>query len=151
MDFPVFHLDFLGNRLLIAMIAIIHVIMSHTMAVGGIPLITFLEWKGYKTNDPRWSKLAYKILFVFFLFTTSLGAMTGVWIWFSTSLVNPSAIGSLIRVFFWAWFVEWGAFVTEVVLILCYYLTWKKWEKNNKLRHVKLGLYLSIASWVSGI
>lgn len=150
MDFPVFHLDFLGNRLLIAIIAITHVIMSHTMAVGGIPLITFLEWKSYKTKDPRWSKLAYKILFVFFLFTTSLGAMTGVGIWFSTSLVNPTAIGSLIRVFFWAWFVEWGAFVTEVVLILCYYLTWKKWDNDkDKLKHIKLGLYLSIASWIT--
>nr|BDT29272.1 cytochrome c [Bacteriovorax sp. HI3] len=150
MDFPIFHLDFLGNRLLIAIIAIIHVIMSHTMAVGGIPLITFLEWKSYKTKDKRWSELAYRILFVFFLFTTSLGAMTGVGIWFSTSLVNPSAIGSLIRVFFWAWYVEWWAFVSEVVLILCYYLTWKKWDNpQNKLRHIKLGLYLSIASWIT--
>jgi hypothetical protein len=40
MDFPVFHLDFLGNRMLIAVIAITHVVMSHTMAVGGIPLVT---------------------------------------------------------------------------------------------------------------
>lgn len=151
MDFPVFHLDFLGNRLLIAIIAIIHVIMSHTMAVGGIPLITFLEWKSYKTKDRRWANLAYKILFVFFLFTTSLGAMTGVGIWFSTSLVNPTAIGSLIRVFFWAWYVEWWAFVTEVVLILCYYLTWKKWShsEENRKRHLKLGIYLSIASWIT--
>ncbi len=149
MDFPVFHLDLLGNRMLIAVIAIIHVIMSHTMAVGGIPLITYLEWRGVKENDERWRQLAFRILFVFFIFTTSFGAMTGVGIWFSTSLVNPTAIGSLIRVFFWAWFIEWGAFVTEVILILCYYLTWKKWGATQKERHLKLGIWLSIASWIT--
>lgn len=149
MDFPVFHLDLLGNRMLIAIIAILHVIMSHTMAVGGIPLITYLEWKGYKTGDKRWDELAFKILFVFFIFTTTIGAMTGVGIWFSTSLVNPTAIGSLIRVFFWAWFAEWLVFVTEVVLILFYYLTWKKWTGKDKLKHIKLGLALSIASWIT--
>ncbi len=149
MDFPVFHLDILGNRMLIAIIAIIHVIMSHTMAVGGIPLITYLEWKSVKENDPRWRNLARKILFIFFIFTTSFGAMTGVGIWLSTSLVNPAAIGSLIRVFFWAWFVEWGAFVTEVVLILCYYLTWKKWGEENREKHLRLGIWLSIASWIT--
>ena len=149
MDFPVFHLDLLGNRMLIAVIAILHVIMSHTMAVGGIPLVTYLEWEGHKENDERWPRLAFRILFIFFLFTTSFGAMTGVGIWFSTSLVNPTAIGSLIRVFFWAWFIEWGAFVTEVVLILCYYLTWKKWGHTQKERHLKLGLWLSVASWIT--
>ena len=35
MDFPIFHLDFIGNRLLVAIIAILHTLINHPMAVGG--------------------------------------------------------------------------------------------------------------------
>ncbi|MCX5581654.1 c-type cytochrome [Kaistia terrae] len=152
MDFPVFHLDFLGNRYLIAGIAILHVLINHGLAVGMMPLIAAMEWYGHKKQDPRWDKLAYKILFVCFLITTTVGALTGVGIWFSVSLVNPYSIASLIRVFFWAWFTEWLVFVTEVCLILAYTLTWKKWTAQgpeSKKRHIRLGFALAFASWVT--
>jgi len=147
MDFPIFHLDLLGNRLLIALIATLHVVISHSLAVGGIPLVAIMERKGLK--DPRWDQIAKKTLFVFFVITTTVGAMTGVGIWFSSSLVNPTAIGSLIRVFFWAWFVEWFVFVTEVILILYYYLTWDKWTGERKQAHVRLGFNLALFSWIT--
>lgn len=37
MDFPMFHLDWLNDRFLIAVIAIIHVMINHGLAVGFIP------------------------------------------------------------------------------------------------------------------
>jgi len=149
MDLPVFHIDFLNNRMLIAIIAVLHVIINHGMAVGGIPLVAYLERRGVKTGDDSWDALAFRILSFFFIITTTVGALTGVGIWLSASLVNPYAIGSLIRVFFWTWFTEWFVFVTEVVLILAYYLTWKKWVGERKRAHVKLGTVLSVASWVT--
>jgi hypothetical protein len=149
MDLPVFHLDFLNNRLLIAIIAILHVVINHGMAVGGIPLVVYLERRGVRTNDPSWDALAYRILRAFFIVTTTVGALTGVGIWLSASLVNPYAIGSLIRVFFWTWFTEWLVFVTEVVLILAYYLTWKTWNGPRKAAHVRLGTRLALASWAT--
>ncbi len=149
MDLPVFHLDFLNNRMLIAIIAVLHVVVNHGMAVGGMPLVAYLERRGVRRGDPRWDGLALRLLTVFFIITTTVGALTGVGIWLSASLVNPYAIGSLIRVFFWTWFTEWLVFVTEVVLILFYYLTWTKWTGDRKRAHVKLGLGLSIASWVT--
>jgi mono/diheme cytochrome c family protein len=149
MEFPIFHLDLIGNRLLIAVIAIIHAIISHSMAVGGIPLIAWLEWKGFKRADLGWGDVTKKILFFFFVITTSVGAMTGVGIWLSASLINPVAIGSLLRVFFWTWFVEWIVFVTEVVLILFYYLTWDRWVSALKRKHVKLGAVLAVSSWIT--
>lgn len=149
MDLPVFHLDFLNNRMLIAIIAILHVVINHGMAVGGIPLVAFLERRGVKTGDESWDGLAYRILSFFFIITTTVGALTGVGIWLSASLVNPYAIGSLIRVFFWTWFTEWIVFVTEVILILAYYLTWKKWVGDRKRAHVRLGTVLSVASWIT--
>lgn len=151
MDFPIFHLDFLNNRFLIAIIAVLHVLINHPLAVGGIPLVVLLERKGTKVSAHEaklWDNLAFRILFVFFIITTTIGAMTGVGIWLSASLVNPPAIGSLIRVFFWAWFVEWIVFVTEVALILYYFLTWRK-RSQDKAQHVRLGVILAVASWVT--
>jgi len=148
MDFPVFHLDFLGNRMLIALIAVFHVFINHSLAVGAMPLVTAMEFWGYRRGDERWDKLAYRILAVCFVITTTLGALTGVGIWLSTSLVNPYAIGSLIRVFFWAWFVEWLVFVAEVVFIMIYYLTWKRMQER-KAAHIAVGAVLSFFSWVT--
>jgi mono/diheme cytochrome c family protein len=150
MDFPVFHLDFFGNRLLIAAIASVHVLINHMLAVGAIPLIAWLEWRGLRTGDERWDRLAYRLLVVCFIVTTSLGALTGVGIWLSTSLVNPHAIGSLIRVFFWAWFFEWTVFVAEVVLIILYTLSWPTaWARRHKRLHLGLGVLLAINSWLT--
>jgi hypothetical protein len=148
MDFPVFHLDFLGNRMLIAMIAVLHVMINHSLAVGAMPLVAALEWWGHRKGDERWDRLAYRILTVSFVITTTVGALTGVGIWLSTSLVNPYAIGSLIRVFFWAWFAEWLVFVIEVVAIMAYYLTWKM-MKDRKRAHIVLGAGLAFASWIT--
>ncbi len=98
-----------------------------------MPLVTFLEWWGHRRGDQRWDTLAYRILTVCFVVTTTLGALTGVGIWLSTSLVNPYAIGSPIRVFFWAWFIEWIVFVVEVVCIMAYYLSWKRMRDRKTL------------------
>lgn len=148
MDFPLFHLDFFGNRLLIAVIAIVHVFHSHPLAVGAIPLVTGLEWWGWRNDSRRIDDLARRILFVCFVLTTSVGALTGVGIWLSTALVNPAAIGSLLRVFFWAWFTEWIVFVAEVALILVYFLTWKRMERR-KGAHVAIGAALAVFSWLT--
>lgn len=151
MDFPIFHLDFMGNRMLIAVIAILHVIINHSLAVGLAPLVTYMEYIGWKNKDQEMDNLARKIMFVAFVITTSLGAMTGVGIWLSASLVSPASIASLIRVFFWAWFVEWIVFVTEVVLILLYFLSWKKSfdSEEKKKKHIQFGVALSIFSWIT--
>lgn len=157
MDFPLFHLDFLGNRMMVAIIAIIHVIINHALAVGFIPLITLMEYRGLVARKLgyshwlKWDNLAHRVMFVGFIITTSVGALTGVGIWFSTSLANPASIGSLIRIFYFAWFAEWVVFMLEVMFILWYFLSWKNSNKNlnTKLRHVRFGLALSIFSWLT--
>jgi len=150
MDFPMFFLDFFGNRLLIAAIASLHVFINHALAVGAYPLVFLIEWRGWLKGDADWDRLAYKITFVLFVVTTSIGAMTGVGIWFTTALIAPFGIGSLLRVFFWAWFTEWLVFISEVVLILIYFLTWKRWQTGNlKKLHLGLGAFLSVFSWLT--
>lgn len=149
MDFPFFEFDFYGNRLLIAVVAILHVMINHPLAIGGALLVARMEAKGIKTGDTRWDDLARRILFFCFIITTTVGALTGVGIWLATALVNPDAIGSLLRVFFWAWFIEWLVFITEVGLILGYMLTWKTWVGERKAKHLQLGYGLAAFSFIT--
>ena len=149
MDFPVFHIDFFGSRMLIAVIAVVHVIVNHSLAVGAAPLVTLLEWRAFRQRSEDWDQLAHRILRVCFIVTTSVGALTGVGIWFSAALINPAAIGSLIRVFFMAWLIEWVVFVIEVCLILAYYLSWNTWGRKHKRAHIVLGGALSLFSWLT--
>lgn len=157
MDFPLFHLDFAGSRMMVAVIAIIHVLINHALAVGFIPLVTLMEFRGYQKKKLNveegvaWDNMAYRLIFIAFIITTSLGALTGVGIWFSASLANPVAIGSLIRVFYFMWFAEWIVFVLEVVFIMIYFLTWKKANESpkQKRRHILFGAGLSIFTWLT--
>lgn len=151
MDFPIFHIDFIGDRLLIAIDAVLHVIINHAFAIGALPVIALFEYQGIATGNRKWDQLAYRLLKIVFILTTTVGALTGVGIWFSAALVNPAAIGSLIRVFFWGWFVEWLVFVTEVSLILIYFLSWEKAGKTlrTKRRHWRLGVFLAAFSWLT--
>ena len=101
-----FHLDWLNNRMLIAIIGILHVIINHGLAVGFMPFVTWLEQRGVSRSgknqitDMKWDTMVYKIMKVAFIITATIGAMTGVGIWFSVALVRLSSIGSLIRVFY---------------------------------------------------
>ncbi len=157
MDFPLFHLDWLNNRFLIAVIALLHVFINHGIAVGFIPLVAWFEQKGIRRGgagrafDAEWDDLVYRMMKVGFIITTTIGALTGVGIWFSAALISPASIGSLIRVFYFAWFLEWLVFVTEVVLILIYFLSWKKANAflSSKLRHNRFGWYLALFSWIT--
>lgn len=150
MDFPVFHVEWVGNRLLVAVTAIVHVLINHPVAVGAYPLVTLLEWWGHRRQEPAWDALAYRIVFIIFIITTTVGALSGVGIWLATSIVAPFAIGSLLRIFFWGWFAEWCVFISEVVLIMAYYLTWQRFAAPRLKRlHLAIGVALSAFSWLT--
>lgn len=136
--------------MIIGLIASIHVLINHPLAVGAYPILTFMEWWAHKHNRPDIDRLAYRITFVVFLVTTTIGAMTGVGIWLSTSLFAPFGIGSLLRVFFFGWFAEWLVFISEVCLIMWWFLSWKKADTpEKKRRHIRIGVALSIMSWIT--
>jgi hypothetical protein len=151
MDFPSYYLDHIaGGRLVIGIIACIHVLINHPLAVGAYPILAYMEWWAHKNKRPDIDELARKITFVVFIVTTTVGAMTGVGIWLSTSLFAPFGIGSLLRVFFFGWFAEWGVFIAEVVLIMWWMLSWKKADTpEKKKKHIKIGIALSIMSWIT--
>lgn len=146
MEWPIFQMPLIGNRLLVAIIGVIHVCITHGMAVGGSYFVVSLHYKSIRENNARLGELAFRVLRVFFIITTSIGALTGVGIWFVTAIVSPASIGSLLHIFFWVWFTEWLIFVTEVVLIMFYYLGW---EKYGSKKSFKIGMAYVIVSWLT--
>ena len=109
MQFPVFQIPYLGAGMSIALDAVIHVIISHGIAIGLGAIVVFCEYIGWKKNSPQWDALGKKLLSFTVIVTTTVGALTGVGIWFVTSVIEPRGIGSLLRIFFWPWFMNGGS------------------------------------------
>jgi mono/diheme cytochrome c family protein len=149
-DYPIFEMPLLGHRMLFAFDAIVHVLVSHGAAVGGSIIVVLLEWLAIKRNDPKLDELAYRLLFVFFVVATSVGALTGIGIWIHANIIDPPAIGTLLRVFFWKWFVEWIVFNIELVFLLIWFLTWKTWREGARKRlHFRMGFIYAVSSWLT--
>ncbi len=149
MNFPTIDFGWLGNGNLIGMMAVLHVMINHAVAIGGCVLMVSIEYTAYKQNNAALEAYARWLSKWILIITTTFGAMTGVGIWFTTTVILPDAIGSLLRIFHWAWFTEWLVFVSEVVLLLTYFYTWDKWSGVNKKRHIQTGMALCIMSWLT--
>lgn len=149
MNFPTIDFGFLGNGNLIGMMAVLHVMINHAVAIGGSVLMVSIEHRASKDGNPALDAYARRLCKWILIITTTVGAMTGVGIWFTTTVILPDAIGALLRIFHWAWFAEWLVFVSEVILLLAYYYTWYKWSGARKAKHLRVGVALCIMSWLT--
>ncbi|MFZ2266806.1 MAG: c-type cytochrome [Azonexus sp.] len=149
-DFPIFAMPLFGHRFIFAFDAIVHVFVSHA-AVGGSIVLALAQYFAIKNNDRKFDELTYKILFTLFILATAVGALTGIGIWVHVNIINPAAIGALLRVFFWKWFVEWIVFNIEMILLLMFFLTWKSKPIGTpaKAGHFKLVVGYAVASWLT--
>lgn len=150
-DFPIFEMPVIGQRMLMAINAIIHVFVSHGGAVGGSVVLALVAWWTNKKNDLAAYNVVYRLLMVFFIISTSVGALTGIGMWIHANIISPNAIGGLIRVFFWKWFTEWIVFNFEVILLLVWFMTWKKnaATPEGRRKSVKIGTWYAVSSWIT--
>jgi mono/diheme cytochrome c family protein len=126
MNYPVWDVAF-GAGLLIALVAILHVFVSH-FAVGGGLFLVLTERKARRSNDAAllgWLKSHTKF---FVLVTVVFGAVSGVGIWFTIGLINPVATSNLIHAYVWGWAIEWVFFFLEITAALLYLYGWDKLE-----------------------
>jgi len=126
MTFPILHIPFLGDGMAIALDAVLHVLISHGLAIGLVTMAVLLQTLTALGRGAFWAQAGRSLLGPTVVITTSVGAVTGVGIWFITGALAPEGIGSLIHLFFWPWFIEWGAFTAEVVFLLIYYFLWDR-------------------------
>ncbi len=126
MNYPVWDVAF-GAGLLIAIVAIVHVFISH-FAVGGGLFLVVTEIKARRSQDAallNWLKQHTRF---FVLVTVVLGVVTGVGIWFTIGLIAPTATSDLIHIYVWGWAIEWVFFFIEITAALFYMYGWDKLE-----------------------
>ncbi|MBN1388186.1 MAG: cytochrome ubiquinol oxidase subunit I [Bacteroidales bacterium] len=145
MNYPVWYLPDTGGSLLIAIIAIIHVVIAH-LAVGGGLFLVLTEIKSYRTGNNELLKYVRSHTWFFLLLTMVAGGVTGVGIWFIISLVNPAGTSLLIHEFVFGWAIEWVFFIAEIVALLIYHYRWDKMSRRN---HLISGWLYFIFAWLS--
>jgi mono/diheme cytochrome c family protein len=143
MNYPIW--DVPASGLLIAAVAVLHVFISH-FAVGGGLFLVLLESRAYRTEDPALLQFVRAHTRFFVLLTLVLGAVTGVGIWFTISLVHPQATSTLIQIFVWVWAVEWVFFLTEITAAMVYYYGWDRLSRRN---HLIVGWIYFGTAWLS--
>ncbi len=150
MQYPNFQVPYLGNGMAIPLDAVLHVLISHGVAIGVFALIVWSEYRGYRKRSEAWNNFAGDLLKVVIIVITSVGAITGVGIWFFIATLEPRGTGALLRIFFWPWFIEWFVFTAEVIVLLVYYFTWDRWTGPRKKRHILLGVGYTLLAIISG-
>ncbi|MEE4116486.1 MAG: cytochrome ubiquinol oxidase subunit I [Marinilabiliaceae bacterium] len=145
MNYPIWYIPESGGSLLIAVIAILHVVISH-LAVGGGLFLVLTERKAYMENDNALLGYVKSHTWFFLLLTMVFGGVSGVGIWFIIALVNPAATSILIHEFVFGWAIEWVFFIGEIVALLIYHYRWEKMSRKN---HMIAGWLYFIFAWLS--
>jgi cytochrome bd-type quinol oxidase subunit 1 len=145
MNYPIWDVPLIGGGMVIAIIAIVHVFVSH-FAIGGGLYLVLTERTARKTGDAALLQFAKDHTRFFILVVLVLGAVTGVGIWWSIALVNPEATSTLIHVFVWVWATEWVFFFVELTAAMLYYYGWDKMDARS---HMAIGWIYAVSAWCS--
>ena len=145
MNYPIWYLPEIGGGTLIALIAILHVFVSHFAVGGGLYLI-YAEKKGLRENSQSILDFTKRHAKFFLLITMVFGSITGVGIWFIIALVNPAATSYLIHNFVFGWAAEWVFFTVEIAAAFVFYYMFGKMDWKS---HLQVGWLYFIAAWMS--
>lgn len=131
--------------ILMALVAVIHVFVSH-FAIGGGLYLVLAEISARRNNDTERLGFLQRLSKFFVLVTVVFGALTGVGIWFIIGLLNPAGTEVLIHNFVWGWAIEWTFFMIEICAAILYFYGWKTMSARN---HLIIGWIYFIAAWLS--
>jgi mono/diheme cytochrome c family protein len=145
MNYPVWFVPTFGGGLLIALVAIVHVFVSH-FAVGGGLYLVMAERKAIQEKSQAIMDFVKKHTKFFMLLTMVFGGLTGVAIWFVISLIHPAATSLLIHTFVFGWAAEWVFFLVEIVALFVYFYTFGKMDDRT---HQTIGWIYFGAAWMS--
>mgnify|MGYP001004224545 CR=1 FL=1 len=145
MNYPVWYVPTVGGGILIALVAIVHVFVSH-FAVGGGLYLVMAERKAIREKSADIMAFVKKHTKFFMLLTMVFGGLTGVAIWFVISLIHPAATSLLIHTFVFGWATEWVFFLVEIVALFVYFYTFGKMDDRT---HQTIGWIYFGAAWMS--
>lgn len=144
MNYPFWDVPF-GYGVLMAVIAVLHVFVSH-FAIGGGLFLVVTEHRAVRAGDTATLAFLQRLSRFFVLASLVFGALTGVGIWFIIGLLNPTATEALIHNFVWGWAIEWTFFVIEIAAAIFYYYGWKRLAPRE---HLIIGWIYFVAAWLS--
>ena len=145
MAYPWWHVPYLTAPMVIALVAVVHVLVSH-YAVGGGILLALENRYALKKNDKAYRAYWKKHARFFILLTVVFGAITGVGIWWTIGLASPLATETLISTFVFGWAIEWVFFIVEIVAAFAFYYFWEKLPPKT---HRNIGYIYALAAWIS--
>ena len=141
--YPTWYDPSLGSGWVLGVIAVIHVLASHT-SVGAALVFAWLATIAYRRQRPELLDYVRRYGVLLLVFSYVLGSITGPGIWYSATVASPRGISALIHSYVWIWATEWVFFVGEVVGI--YALVYLAGKIDQKT-HLKLTGFFAIASW----
>lgn len=145
MHYPWWYVPFLTAPMLIAVISVLHVLVSH-YAVGGGLFLAVEVGHAYRTHDRSYLEYLHRHGRFFILLTVVFGAISGVGIWWTIGLASPLATEVLIRIFLFGWATEWVFFVVELVAAFIFYYYW---DRLSERIHLIIGWIYAAAAWIS--
>lgn len=145
MHYPWWYVPVLTSPMLIAVIAVLHVLVSH-YAVGGGLFFAVETSFAYKTGNQEYLAYLRRHAPFFILLTVVFGAITGVGIWWTIGLASPLATEVLIRTFVFGWATEWVFFVIELTAAFIFYYYWGR--LLPRVHQIVAWIY-AIAAWIS--
>ncbi len=145
MHYPWWHLPFLTSPMLIAIVAVLHVIVSHYAVGGGLFLAAETRY-AYKSNNRDYLAYLKDHAWFFILVTVVYGAITGVGIWWTIALASPLGTEVLIHTFVFGWAIEYVFFLLEIVSAFIFYYYWGRLSPQT---HVIIGWIYGISAWIS--
>ena len=145
MHYPWWYVPVLTSPMLIAVISVVHVLISHYAVGGGLFLAVETSY-AYRAQDREYLGYLKRHAKFFVWVTVVFGAITGVGIWWTIGLASPLATEVLIRTFVFGWATEYVFFVVEIAsaFIFLYY-----WGRLPEEVHAAVGWIYAIAAWVS--
>jgi cytochrome bd ubiquinol oxidase subunit I len=145
MHYPWWYVPHITSPMLIAVIATVHVLVSH-YAVGGGLFLAVETAHAFRTKDRDYLAYLKHHAGFFILLTVVFGAITGVGIWWTIALASPLATELLIRIFVFGWATEWVFFVVELISAFIFYYYWGKLAEKT---HVAIAWIYALAAWIS--
>ncbi len=145
MNYPVWELYYLNSGTLVAVIAVLHVFISH-FAVGGGVFLWLTDLKSLREDNLALRSYVRRHVWFFLLLTMVLGGISGVGIWFAIALSSPWATSVLIHTFVFAWAIEWVFFIVEIVALLIYHYKFETLSDKNRIR---IAFIYAFSAWMS--
>ena len=145
MHYPWWYVPHLTAPMLIAVVAVVHVMVSH-YAVGGGLFLAVETATPIARKDRAYLDYLRRHAAFFVLLTVVFGAITGVGIWWTIGLASPLATEVLIRTFVFGWAMEYVFFVLEIVSAFIFYYYWGRLTPSV---HAAMGWIYAVAAWMS--